>query len=255
MLVGLALLLGAGVLISEAQRSSSSPDSELAQKAENPLFSFEEEAVTALTVERNGETLEFKRDEQGTWQMLRPTATPAEEGAVAFLLSRLLTDAPLRKITLTSEQQAQFGFDKPSGRVKLTLNDGKTHTVILGAKDFSGNSLYALVDQTVPLAQNVSEVPLYVVSLDVANGVDRPLAEWKLGPAASTPTSGDSPAASTPSASTPTTLTPPESQPSPAAVPGSSEESKSGANPSSPDSTPTASPKIDTQETAPAKPE
>ncbi|HEY9763233.1 MAG TPA: DUF4340 domain-containing protein [Trichocoleus sp.] len=253
LLVGLALLLGAGVLISEARRSSSSPDEQLAQKAENPLFNFEEEAVTALTVERSGETLEFKRDEQNTWQMVRPTATLAEEGAVAFLLSRLVTDAPLRKLTLTPEQQAQFGLDKPSGTVKLTLQDGQTHTVILGAKDFSGNSLYALVDQAVPLPKDAGEVPLYVVSLDVANGVERPLAEWKLPSVASTPTSEASPAASTP-----TTVSPPDSQSSPAEEPDSSEESTSepeSNDSSQPDPTSTADPKTETQETAPAKPE
>ncbi|HEY9878292.1 MAG TPA: DUF4340 domain-containing protein [Leptolyngbyaceae cyanobacterium] len=247
-LVGLALLLGAGVLISEARRAPSSQDEQLVQKAKNPLFGFDEEAVAALTVERNGETLEFKRDEQNTWQMVRPTATPAEEGAVAFLLSRLVTDAPLRQITLTPDQQAQFGFDKPSGTVKLTLKGGETHTVVLGAKDFSGNSLYALVDHAVPLAKDAGEVPLYVVSLDVANGVERPLAEWKLAPAASTPTSEGAPAASTP-----TTLSPPDSQPSRAAEPDPAASTPSSGNSSQPNPKSSTNPKTETPETTPAK--
>lgn len=196
-LVGMALLLGAGVLISESQRSRSTADADLNQPAGPPILDFAETDVASLTVERHGETLQFQRNGQDAWQMVKPETGPAEAGAIAFLLSRLNTDEPLRKMTLTPAQQAEFGLEDPTGTVTVTLEDGSQHTLVLGAKDFSGNALYALVDPAqVPLPETSEAVPLYLVSLDVANGVERPLAEWKAAtatPTASTPTSSETP--------------------------------------------------------------
>ncbi|MBD0336723.1 MAG: hypothetical protein ICV62_14640 [Cyanobacteria bacterium Co-bin13] len=214
-LIGIALLLGAGVLVSETQRSRSPSQAELTQSAEDPIFGFAESDVVSLVVERDGETLAFERDDQNTWQMVQPVQAPAEEGAVAFLLSRLTADAPVQELTLTPDQQAEFGFTPPSGTVRLTLADGTTHTLVLGGKDFSGTALYALIDpEQVPLPENAGEVPLYVVSIDVANGVERPLAEWQIATdaPASTPTSD--------SAENPAPSAGEAAQDSPAAAPG-----------------------------------
>jgi hypothetical protein len=193
-LVGIALLLGAGVMVTEAQRSQSPPETNLTQSTGDPIFGFAESDVASLVVERNGETLAFERDDQNAWQMVQPEQTPAEEAAVAFLLSRLTSDAPVQELTVTPEQQAEFGFDSPSGRAVITLADGTTHTVVLGDRDFSGTGLYALIDQEqVPLPENAGEVPMYVVSIDVANGVERPLEEWKMAtepPPTATPEAG-----------------------------------------------------------------
>lgn len=223
-LVGIALLLGAGVLFSESRRSSS-PEAEQAQPAEAPIFNFAEADVAALTVERGDETLRFERNDQEVWQMVAPRQAPAEEGAIAFLLSRLVTDAPVRRLTLNRDQQAEFGFDEPAGTVTLTLEDGTTHTVVLGAKDFSGEALYALVDQPqVPLPETAGEVPLYLVSINVANGVERPLAEWLAPTDASTPTSSEG-AASTPTAAPEASPAPSGAETEPNSQPNSGSES------------------------------
>lgn len=243
-LVGVALLLGAGVLFSEARRSPSSPEAEQAQPAEAPIFEFAESEVAGLTVERDGETLRFERNGQNIWQMVAPRQAPAEEGAIAFLLSRLITDAPVRRLTLTPEQQAEFGFDEPAGTVTLVLEDGTTHTVVLGARDFSGEALYALVDPPqVPLPQTAGEVPLYLVSVNVANGVERPLAEWLAPTDASAPTSSEG-AASTPTAGSGSEPAAPDAAP----VPNSETEpgAESGSETETQDET-------ETQETNPAQ--
>lgn len=237
-LVGIALLLGAGVLFSESRRAASPPEADLAQPLEAPIFDFAEADVVALIVERDGEILRFERNDQNVWQMVAPRQAPAEEGAIAFLLSRLVTDAPVRRLTLTPEQQAEFGFDEPAGSVTLTVEGGTTHTVVLGAQDFSGEALYALVDQPqVPLPETAGEVPLYLVSINVANGVERPLAEWLAPTDASTPTSREG------SASTPTAATEPNPDASDAAPTPSSEAESSTQS----------EPETEAQETNPAQ--
>jgi hypothetical protein len=181
-LVSVALLMGAGVLIAESQRNRSPDTAEVGDTSGAPIFPFEEAAVTGLTVERQGETLTFELDEAGNWQMVAPTAALAEPGAVAFLLSRLNTDAPLETVTMTADQIADFGLDAPSGQVTITLADGSEHQLFLGGKDFSGNAYYAVIDpETWPLpAGDEAEYSALVVSQDVANGINRPLEEWKM---------------------------------------------------------------------------
>lgn len=194
-LVGAALILAAAVLVLESQaprRQASDQPADGADQAGpaetdgQPLFDFAETDVVALQVQRSQETLAFERDAAGNWRMTRPRAAEAEAAAIAFLLSRLTSDAPLREITLAAEQQQAYGFDPPAATVELTLQDGKTHTLVLGGRDFSGSSLYALIDPAaLPLAADAEPVPLYIVSPDVASAVERPLPEWTVAPAGS----------------------------------------------------------------------
>jgi hypothetical protein len=192
-LVGVALLLGAGVLIAESQRARTPETAELGDN-QAPILDFAETDVATLMVERAGETLVFERDEQDTWQMVEPETSPAEPGAVAFLLSRLNTDAPLQMVTMGPDQVSEFGFTTPLGTATVTLKDGTKHVLILGGEDFSGNANYAVIDpSTWPPAPNSAEYDVLVVTRDVANGINRPLEEWKMPveaptPDASTPT-------------------------------------------------------------------
>jgi len=178
LLVGVALVLTAGVVMIGQPRSPD-PDAPLSEGTGDPLFAFTEADVDALTVTRDGETLTFERDDEDRWQMVAPTPGLAEPAAVAFLLSRLVTDAALQTVDMAPADQADFGLDAPVGEVEITLADGSNHRLILGSTDFSGESRYALLDPDPwPLPNEGDPVTVQVVSADVANGINRPLAEW-----------------------------------------------------------------------------
>jgi hypothetical protein len=180
-LVGVALLLGAGVLMGEL-RQSRAPESATVSDGVGPVFTFAETDVATVTVERDGETLSFEGDGEGNWQMTTPENLVAEPGAVAFLLSRLNTDAPLQRVTMAADQIQDFGLDQPQGKVTVTLQDGTEHVLILGGPDFSGNANYAMVDPAEPWPPEnpTDEYEGLVVTRDVANGINRPLEEWKM---------------------------------------------------------------------------
>ncbi|MGF1516937.1 MAG: hypothetical protein ACFCVB_03915 [Nodosilinea sp.] len=176
-LVGVAFLLGAGVLIAESQRSQ--PGSPTAQTdGAGPILTFDESDVATLTVDRGNETLVFEQDDEGNWQMLEPENALAEPGAIAFLLSRLNTDSPLQTVTMTADQTTDFGFNAPLGIVTVTLNDGTEHQLILGGPDFSGNANYAVIDPDPWPPEAGTEYSVLVVTRDVANGINRPREEW-----------------------------------------------------------------------------
>ncbi|QQE65172.1 hypothetical protein GFS31_18570 [Leptolyngbya sp. BL0902] len=179
-LVGVALLLGAGVLMGESQQRRQ-PASQV-QAGRGAIFRFAETDVATVTVERDGEVLVFEGDGAGNWQMIEPENRVAEPGAVAFLLSRLITDSPLQRVTMAADQLADFGLDQPLGQVTVVLQDGTEYVLILGGRDFSGNANYAIVDpgETWPPASPTGEYEVLVVTRDVANGINRPLEEWKM---------------------------------------------------------------------------
>jgi hypothetical protein len=130
-LVGVALLLGAGVLIAESQRGNAPQTAEVDGTGET-IFPFEESAVTRLQVDRDGEILVFEKDSEGNWQMVEPDTSPAEPGAVAFLLSRLNTDSPLETVTIQPDEVEDFGLADPAGTVIVTLENGTEHRLLLG---------------------------------------------------------------------------------------------------------------------------
>ncbi len=191
-LVAIALVLGGAVIIMESQRGQGPTATETEGEA-GPIFDFLETDVTGLHIETQTQEVTFERDDLGFWQMTAPEAVPAEEAAIAFLLSRLNTDGRLRTITVDAADQADFGLDVPLATVDITLADGTTHLFVLGDPDFSGSAFYALVDPaSMPLPDDAGEVAALVVSEDILNAVERPLEEWQVTDPTSTPT--DSPA-------------------------------------------------------------
>lgn len=180
-LVGVAAVLSVMVLISEARRSRTDALNGTGEAASRDrLFSFEEADVTQLTIEKDGQTLMFERDENSTWQMLEPETALAEQAAIAYLLNLTTTSGPSRVFTIEPDQQDNFGLNSPTANITFTLASGQTHTLLLGTADFSGGSLYAVVDvdlETEASAPDALEVE--VVPIDFVNAVTRPLSEWQ----------------------------------------------------------------------------
>ncbi|MGB3199710.1 MAG: hypothetical protein WBA99_02340 [Nodosilinea sp.] len=228
-LVGVAFLLGAGVLIAESQRSQSPPAATQNESTE-PILAFEETDVATLTVDRDDETLVFEQGDEGNWQMTAPQDAAAEPGAVAFLLSRLNTDSPLQTVTMTADQATDFGFNAPLGVVTVTLDDGTDHELILGGPDFSGGNNYAVVDpEPWPPAEG-QEYAALVVTRDVANGINRPLAEWLMPVETPAPEAGTEDAAPPGEGETPEDAAEPDETTTSPAAPEATENGADPAN-------------------------
>jgi hypothetical protein len=131
-LIAIALVLGVGVLVAENRRNPQQAAVDQAEGASSPVFTFDEAAVTALHIETDGQAVTFERDDDGFWQMTEPESGPAEEAAIAFLLSRLTTDGLTQTLTMAETDQEAFGLAVPFATVDLTLADGTTHQLILG---------------------------------------------------------------------------------------------------------------------------
>jgi hypothetical protein len=199
-LLGIAVLLGGFVLVTELQRlQPDEVESVATDQSGTDLFAFEEEDIQAFTVETGDRTLSFRQDEAGTWQMIEPEAQAASDPTVAFLLNQLAIAKAQSPTDVTAEQLSEFGLADPLATVTVTLDTGNEHTLILGDTNFSGDSRYAIADPPAdPAADDLATdatdttavTTVVLVPNAIASAVDRPLEEWE---ALDIPVAGESP--------------------------------------------------------------
>jgi hypothetical protein len=80
------------------------------------------------------------------WAIAEPKAMPADKEAVNSLTSSVATLNADRLIDEHPANLAQFGLDSPREEVDLTLKDGKTDKLLLGADTPSGSDSYAKLE-------------------------------------------------------------------------------------------------------------
>jgi hypothetical protein len=186
-LVLTALLMG-GIVMVAGNQSQPEQSERQAQK----LFSFEEKQVQALTLKTQLRSLKFERDKGGKWQMLEPDKAAASDASIAYLLN-LLNGNSDRTFTAAAADQQSFSFQQPLATIDVTLNDQKTHRLLLGGYDFNRSFIYALVD---PPATLTGELTVFLASPSFESAVNRPLEEWKQLPPSPSPSPAPSPAPS-----------------------------------------------------------
>ncbi|HEY9749973.1 MAG TPA: DUF4340 domain-containing protein [Allocoleopsis sp.] len=253
----LALGLGGFVYFHEIRGGGKTQEQ---QASGQQIFGFKEAQVQALTITTPGQRLEFvkapaaksgeKSAEQSTekaavksaeakqaqsqWLLKAPESAPADDAAVAYLLSLLATGRSDRTIKAPVTRKAEFGLDQPTATIEVKLNDQKTHRFVLGKPDFNQSFWYAQAD---PEASGTQELSVLLVSPDFNNAVSRPFSEWKAAPVAPSP----SPAA-TSAPGTENNVSPEPAPESPSPSPESA-PSPEGTSPAlSPNPSPSASP-------------
>lgn len=148
---------------------------------------------------------------------------PASDAAVAFLLNQLTTGQRDREVTVAAADLGQFGLDNPAATVTLTLQDGKTHTLLVGNASFDDRFLYSRID---PQGEP-RDIAIALIPKDLEFAINRPLAEWKAeAPAAesspspeASPNPEPSPSPEASPSPSPTASPTPEASPSPATSP------------------------------------
>lgn len=183
-LLGVAVILGGYVLVTELSRSQSD-SSTVATAGNQDLFRFEEDDIQSFIVTTAEETLAFEKRE-GTWQMTEPVAKKANDATVAFLLNQLATGRANSPTEATAEQLTEFGLAEPFATIQVTLANGNTHSLLLGDVNFSGEFRYAIADPDPALATTTDTEPaagtkatVVLVPNTFASAVNRPLEEWQ----------------------------------------------------------------------------
>jgi uncharacterized protein DUF4340 len=166
----LAALLGGAVWYFEFKREKPAED---ASKDAKPIFAFPQEEISEITITREGITTALEK-RGSMWRMKQPVESATDSGAVEGVLSSISFGRVSKTIAIkppgSSDALRSYGLDAPGVTLDIKLKSGATHKLWLGAKDFSGSSVYALVDN----APDVALLPA-----DVLSNADKPALDFR----------------------------------------------------------------------------
>jgi uncharacterized protein DUF4340 len=145
------------------------PSSETPADTSKPAFSVSSDDVTGMQLDRAGASAVFVRQNDG-WYITQPLAARGDQSALDGITTQLSALRVDRTLTATPDQLASFGLSKPAVRLDFTLKSGAKHTLQLGAKDFSGSSVYAIVDDSKSVA---------LISNAILTSSDKPLDDFR----------------------------------------------------------------------------
>ena len=138
-----ALALAAFVYFYEVRRKPASEAS--SESSSKPAFSLSSGDVKQIKIQRAGAAMSFERKSDG-WYMTEPRSQRADGSALDGIASTLSLVSVDRTFPATPDSLNSFGLKDPGVTVTFTLNNGTSHEVRFGSKDFSASSIYALID-------------------------------------------------------------------------------------------------------------
>src|SRR3984893_13360872 len=138
----LALALAAFVYFYDVKRKLAT---EASSESSKPAFSLTSTDVKQGKIQRAGTAMNFERKSDG-WYMTQPRSQRAEGSALDGLASSLSSVTVDRTFPATPDSLNSFGLKDPTVTVDFTLNNGASHQLRFGSKDFSASSIYAFID-------------------------------------------------------------------------------------------------------------
>jgi uncharacterized protein DUF4340 len=138
----LALALAAFVYFYEVKRK---PASEASSESSKPTFSLTSTDVKQIKIQRAGTIMNFERKSDG-WYMTQPRSLRAEGSTLDGLANTLSSVNVDRTFPATPDSLSSFGLKDPTVTLDFTLNNGTSHELRFGSKDFSASSIYVLID-------------------------------------------------------------------------------------------------------------
>ncbi len=143
-----AMVLGAAVYFFDWRRSQKESEKPPAD-AEKPAYAIQPQDINSLTIkhpENSAEPVLRFEKRNGNWQVTQPLETPADESSLEGIVDSLSSARIAQNEPGAPDRLKVFGLDPPAVLVEFQLQNGAKHTLALGHKDFTGISVYAIVD-------------------------------------------------------------------------------------------------------------
>ena len=109
------------------------------------LFQLEKAKITSLQLDR-GKDQPITLEKEGQWQIIEPIDSPADEFAVASMLTTLESLKMEREVETKAQDLQPYGLDKPSLHLSF-MADGIRHHLRVGSKAVVTNEYYVSGDQ------------------------------------------------------------------------------------------------------------
>ncbi|MFZ3215560.1 MAG: DUF4340 domain-containing protein [Candidatus Acidiferrales bacterium] len=167
-----AIVLGASVYYFDWRRSQQEAEKPPADKTK-PAFSLQASDISSLTIsypaDPKSQPIQFEK-QNGVWQITQPLQTGADDPSLQGILQQLASTRISQTEPGTPDRLKVYGLDTPVVALSFQTQSGAKHTLLLGNKDFTGVSVYAVVD-------GAKDVALLPESLLVS--ADKPLQELR----------------------------------------------------------------------------
>jgi Domain of unknown function (DUF4340) len=141
-----AIALGAAVYYFDWKRSQNEKPPADTSK---PAFSVTASTIGAFTITHPSQTgdvpIRFEK-RNGVWWIAAPIDTRADESTAEGIVDQLAEDRISQTEPGTEDRRKAYGLDPPQASIEFQLQSGARHTLLIGSKDFSGDSIYAIVD-------------------------------------------------------------------------------------------------------------
>ena len=162
LLVG-AILIGAAVYYFDWKRSQNPKP---AADTSKPAFSFQSDDVTSFTIAHPGKAgdtpVRFEK-RNGVWQIVQPVMTQADQSTAAGIVDQLVGARSSQFEPGSPDRLKAYGLDPPQISLDVELRNGAKHKLLIGNKDFTGSSVYTVIDGS----QSVALLPdLLLTSTD-----------------------------------------------------------------------------------------
>src|SRR5450631_4192736 len=143
-----AILIGAAAYYFDWKRG----EKEAAKKTEDTtklVFDTQPDDIQSLTIsypaDPKSQSVTFeKRD--GGWQIIQPLQTGSDASAVDGIVQGLASARIEQTEPGAPDRLKVYGLDPPAVELTFQSKNGAKHSVQLGKKDFSGTSVYSVVD-------------------------------------------------------------------------------------------------------------
>ena len=143
-----AIVLGAAVYYFDWRRSQKESEKP-AVDATKLAFSIQPQDVISLAIKHPANpaepALQFDKRE-GAWQMTQPIVTLADQASVDGIIDGLSSARIAQTEPGAPDRLKVYGLDPPAISLEFQFRGGAKHSVALGKKDFSGISVYSIVD-------------------------------------------------------------------------------------------------------------
>ncbi len=142
----IAALLGAGVYYLQKRnaRKQQAP-----ADTTKPAFSIQASDIVSFTISHPADASQpaivFERN-GNTWEITQPVQTEADQPTAQGFADQIAESRITETEPRGASRKKVYGLDPPQAVVDFQLRNGAKHTVVIGDKDFSGISVYTVVD-------------------------------------------------------------------------------------------------------------
>lgn len=147
LLISALVLAGLGGAIWWSNKQEDAKKGQPDSKAGPTILALNEDDIRGVEVQRKGESpTVLVRDEAGKWTMTAPEKIAADMQVLTGITAGVRSVGSERVVDEKPSQLESYGLQPPAVSLKLTMKDGKTHTLRVGEQTPDKSGAYAMLD-------------------------------------------------------------------------------------------------------------